>query len=98
VTGFDGAISLACLVITGGLATWGVFSKHFDDSLGQRVGLSIIAIACILRIPSKIANPYTPPEILLAQIGLCIYGLATAYKLYKCNRSATTHDRRRGLT
>lgn len=91
-----GILSLACLIITGGLATWGVFSKHFDDSLMQCVGLSVVAIACILRIPEKIAHPYTPPEILMAQIGLCIYGVGTALKLALKSRSATRHERRRG--
>lgn len=89
-----GILSLACLVITGGLATWGVFSRHFDDSLAQCVGLSIIAIACILRIPDKIAHPETPPAILMAQIGLCIYGIGTAVKLIRKSRRATRHERR----
>ncbi|UOF79465.1 hypothetical protein [Caudoviricetes sp.] len=89
-----GILSLACLIITGGLATWGVFSKHFDDSLTQCVGLSVVAIACILRIPEKIAHPYTPPEILMAQIGLCIYGIGTAMKIIRRSRRATHHDRR----
>ena len=89
-----GVVSLACLVITGSMATWGVFSKHFDDSLAQCVGLSIVAIACILRIPDKIAHPYTPPEILMAQIGLCIYGLGTAAKLIRKSREATRRERR----
>jgi hypothetical protein len=88
-----GILSLVCLIITGGLATWGVFSKHFDDSLMQCVGLSVVAIACILRIPEKIAHPYTPPEILMAQIGLCIYGVGTAVKIIRKSR-ATHHDRR----
>lgn len=90
-----GLVSLVCLVITGSLATWGVFSRHFDDSLAQCVGLSIVAIACILRIPDKLANPYTPPELLMAQIGMCIYGLGTAIKLIHKSR-ASRHERRRG--
>lgn len=89
-----GIVSLICLMITGSLATWAVFSKHFNDSLAQCVGLSIVAIACILRIPEKIAHPYTPPEILMAQIGLCIYGLGTAAKLVRKSRSARRHERR----
>jgi hypothetical protein len=88
-----GALSLLCLVITGALATWGVFSRHFDDTLMQRVGLSIIAIACLLRVPAKIANPDTPPELLMAQIGLCIYGVGTAIKI--CRRKRRP-DRRGG--
>lgn len=89
-----GALSLFCLIATGMLATWGIFSKHFDDSLLQRIGLSFVAIACILRIPDKLAMGPTPPELLLAQIGICIYGVGTAVKLYRRHRQATRRDRR----
>lgn len=89
-----GMLSLLCLIVTGSLATWGVFSRHFDDSLLQRVGLSVVAIACILRIPEKIAHPDTPPEILMAQIGLCIYGIGTALKIIRRSRRSGRHDRR----
>ena len=70
-----GLISLVCLVITGGIAAWGVFSRHFEDSLTQRIGLSGISIACLLRVPSKFGSEYVPPEILLAQISLSIYAV-----------------------
>ena len=30
-----GAVSLVCLLVTGALATWAVFSRHYDDSLLQ---------------------------------------------------------------
>lgn len=88
----SGSISLACLLITGGLATWGVFSRHFDDSLLQRIGLSAVAVACILRVPDKLADMPTPPEILLAQVGLCVFGVGTVIKLWGKGRAL---DRRR---
>jgi hypothetical protein len=90
---WSGMVSMACLVITAGLATWGVFSKHFHDNLGQCIGLSIVGIACYLRMPIKWEQPVTPPEILMAQIGLCIFGLGTAGKLWRRNRQH--HDRRK---
>ena len=91
---WTGLLSLLCLVLTGALATWGIFSRHFDDSLLQRIGLSVIAIACILRVPDKIEAPDTPLAILMAQIGLCIYGVGTAIKLWRKGRAATHHERR----
>lgn len=76
-----GLVSLACLLITGGLASLAIFSHHFDDSLLQRVGLSIVAISCFVRVPIKIAHPDTPPELLAAQLGLVTYAVGTAIKL-----------------
>lgn len=89
-----GAISLFCLVATGTIATWGIFSKHFDDSLLQRIGLSTVAVACFLRVPIKIENPDTPPELLAAQIGLVIYAIGTALKL--CQQTGGRRVDRRG--
>lgn len=92
---FAGFVSLVCLFVTAALATWGVFSKHFDDSLLQCIGMSFVAVACILRIPDKLVNPTTPTELLFAQIGLCIYGIGTAIKLYN-RRKDLPRERRRG--
>ena len=93
-----GLLSVLCLTITGLLATWGVFSRHFDDNLSQCVGLSTVAIACFLRIPAKLDYPYTPPELLLAQIGLCAYAVGTAVKLWRASKGKAHHRRRRGLS
>ena len=90
-------LSLLCLIITGALASWGIFSKHFDDNLLQRIGLAAVAIACFLRVPGKIAHPDTPPEILLAQLGLCFYGIGTAVKLWRKSRLRERRGARRGL-
>jgi len=85
--------SLLCLLITGGIATLGIFSRHFDDSLLQRVGLACIAIACLLRVPDKLAAtaPEMPPVILFAQFGLTVYAVGTLLKM----RSAMRRNSRR---
>lgn len=88
----SGCISLACLLVTGALATWAVFSRHFDDSLLQRVGLSIVAVSCFARVPIKLEHPDTPPELLAAQLGLVCYAVGTALKLWR----ASAGRRRRG--
>jgi hypothetical protein len=88
----SGILSLACLVITGALASWAVLSRHFDDTLLQRIGLSTIATACILRIPGKLANPDTPAEVLLAQVGLCLFGIGTAWRIWQQHKRH--HERR----
>ena len=78
---FSGILSLVCLLVTAVLASWAVLSRHYDDNLVQRIGLSTIATACFLRIPGKLENPDTPPEVLLAQVGLCLFGLGTAWRI-----------------
>lgn len=91
LTGF---ISLTCLLVTGGLATWAVFSRHFDDSLLQRVGLSIVAVSCFARAPIKLVYPDTPPELLAAQLGLVCYAIGTALKLWRASAGSTRRGRR----
>lgn len=91
------ALSLLCLVITGGIAAWGIFSSHFDDNLLQRLGLSGVAIACFLRAPDKFFAVVDPPsEILLAQVSLSIYAIGTALKLWRQHHAGgRTIERRR---
>lgn len=90
----SGAISIACLIVTGALCSWAIFSKHFDDSLVQRIGLALVAAACVLRIPAKLANPETPPELLAAQLGLVIYGVGTVLRIWRDGRGQ--RERQRG--
>jgi hypothetical protein len=85
-------ISLMCLGITAVLCTWGVFSRHFQDNLGQCVGLSLVAIACYLGIPLKFEETSTRPEALFVQMGLCVFAVSTAWKLWGLNRKY--HNRR----
>lgn len=89
-----GLIAIVCLAVTGALCTWAVFSKHFDDSLMQRTGLALVACSCILRIPMKWADPYTPPEIMIALLGVCLYAIGTALKLWLSQRGFHRRERR----
>jgi hypothetical protein len=90
------AVSLACLVITGSLATWAVFSHHFDDTLVQRVGLSIVAMGCTTRAYDRITTlvPEPPPALLWSQVGLALYAMGTAWRLYR-QGCASGQNRRR---
>lgn len=92
-----GYFSIACLILTAAMSTWGVFSKHFDDSLLQRIGLSTIAFASIMRIPQKLENMYTPPELLFAQFGLVLFGVGTVYRFWSIGRHKP-YRRHRGLS
>jgi hypothetical protein len=91
-----GMVSLACLLITGLLAAWAVFSHHYDDTLLQRVGLSIVAIGCATRafecITETVPNP--PAALLWSQIGLAMYAVGTALRVY-VSMLRSGHNRRR---
>lgn len=86
------AIAVLCLAIIGALSTLAVFSGHFDDTLAQRVALAILAVGAWARIPHRLAEPDVPPELLLIDVGVALYGVATWHKL----RSARKHPERRG--
>lgn len=91
-----GFASTACLVITGWLTTWAVFSNHLDDTVLQRLGLSIVAIGTITRAIERLTNEVPdPPMIMLAsQIGITTYAIGTAIKLWRKTQRPTR--RRRG--
>lgn len=94
-----GLLSLACLLVTGAIATVGVFSNHYDDNVLQRVGLSIIAIGTISRAVERMANDVPdPPFILLAsQVGLALFAVGTAHKVWRAGRAQQAERRgRRG--
>jgi hypothetical protein len=85
-------ISLVCLLLTGGIAMVGVLSGRFRDSLLQRIGLSGISIACLLRVPDKFGADYIPPEILLAQISLSIYAVGCVLAVVGRGGENTLHN------
>ena len=91
------SVPLLCLAVTGALCTWGIFSRHFDDSFLQRVGLAGLSVFCFLRLYTRLKSPDIPPpalEILGVQVSLAIYGVGTAIKLVKRSRHANSRERR----
>lgn len=90
-----GLLSLLCLVVTGLLATWAVLSRHYDDSLLQRLGLGIIATGCLGRALERLTEdvPDPPPILLWSQVGLALYAIGTALRMYLASRRQP--DRRR---
>ena len=83
----DGYVSICALSIVAVLCLVGVFSSHFDDTLGQRVGMSLIAIWCIARVQTKMLDPDTEPVHLLLHIGLASYAIGTALKHWRKGRA-----------
>jgi hypothetical protein len=89
-------IAVLCLGIIGALSTVAVFSRHFDDTLLQRVALAILAIGALARIPHRWETPEVPPELLLIDIGVALYAVATVAKLRRASRRQPERRRGRG--
>lgn len=91
------ALTIICLALLGAIATWGVFSRHVDDTLGQRVGLSVVAIGCFVRLAQRIAYdlPQPPIETLVILFGVTVYAVSTAIKIV-CARRGIRDRRGRG--
>lgn len=91
------AMTIICLALLGAVATWGVFSRHVDDTLGQRVGLSVVAIGCFTRLAQRLVYdmPSPPIETLVILFGVTVYAVSTAVKVI-CARRRSGERRRRG--
>lgn len=87
-------ISILCLAVTATLCTVGVFAR-FDDTLTQRIGLSLVAIWCILRVEEKLSSQYTEPVHIVLHLGLMVYAVGTFFKVRK--NSGTRMAERRSV-
>ena len=91
-----GTLTMICLALLGAIATWGVFSRHVDDTLGQRVGLSVVAIGCFVRLAQRIAYdlPQPPIETLVILFGVTVYAVSTVGKVVIAHRRPDCRRRR----
>lgn len=89
-------LTMICLILLAAVATWGVFTRHVDDTIGQRVGLSVVAIGCMARIAQRLVYDYPapPPETLAILVGVTVYAVSTAAKIIIARRRAGEHRRR----
>jgi hypothetical protein len=99
-----GLLSLLCLLVTGFICTAGIFSHHFDDTILQRVGLSIVATGTLIRAVERITQDVPDPPLVLlwSQIGIAMYAVGTALRMMHAKRRAGPERRhgdrrRRGL-
>jgi hypothetical protein len=94
-----GVATFGLLAGIAAVSTWAVFSRHFDDNLLQRIGLSVLAIACAARAVERLA--YDPPDIAPAAqavlIGIAVYAAGTAWKLVRRSSGMPNRRMRRGL-
>lgn len=89
------AIALLCLAVIGTISTVAVFSKDFDDTLLQRIALTLLAVGAYSRIPHRLREADVPPELLLIDIGVALFGVATWAK-FRVRRSRPERRRGRG--
>lgn len=79
-------LMVICLSIVGGLASWAVLSKAYDDSLLQRIGLSTVATACFLRIPFWLGDgAQANSQVVVGMAGFSVYGIGTAIKVWRAH-------------
>ena len=90
-------LAMICLILLAAVATWGVFTQHIDDTIGQRIGLSVVAIGCFARIAQRMLYDYPAPtpETLAILVGVTVYAVSTAIKIV-CARRRSGERRRRG--
>lgn len=82
-------LSALCLAIVGVLCVVGVFHPRYDDTLGERLGMSLVGLWCLARVPTKLLEDAdTEPVHLLLHIGLASFALGMAFAKYRarhCN-------------
>ena len=89
-------LTMICLTLLAAVATWGVFTRHIDDTIGQRIGLSVVAIGCLARIAQSLVYDYPapPPETLAILVGVTVYAVSTAVKVICAHRRPDCRRRR----
>lgn len=78
------------------ICTWGVFSRHYDDSLMQRIGMSGLAIGCIMRVSERMSNSESIETSIVALASVLFLALFAVGSAMKFVRSSRLHrpDRR----
>lgn len=78
-----GYLSIILLSTVGALCAIGVFHPLYKDTLGERVGMSLIALWCLARVGSKLTNPDTEPVNLLLHTGMFVFAVSMASAKWK---------------
>lgn len=81
------ALSVLCLAIVGGLCAVGVFHPRYQDTLGERIGMSLVGLWCLARLPVKLASgAATEPVHLMLQVGMASFALGMAWAKWRAHR------------
>lgn len=74
--------SAFCLSVVFVVCLWGSYANAYNDNLGQRLFMAIIAVGCATRINSVCDTRYVNPEWLIIHVGMCGFAVSTAWKVY----------------
>jgi hypothetical protein len=82
-------VSAGSLAVVGTLALIGVFHPHYEDTLAERVGLSIVSLWCLLRVPNVGSVHLTTVlgDVVL-HIGLACYAVGVCARKVRTIRAA----------
>ena len=84
-----GKTSAVLLVCVGVLATLAVLSKRYQDNLMECIGLSLIALFCLLRAPVRWEAGATEGVNFILHIGLFCFAIGWAQaRCYRKNSGA----------
>jgi len=76
-------VSIASLIIVMVLCCVGTFSKHYSDNFGQRVGMALLFIGCWPKVEELWFFRPENGGVWVAHLGLCLFGVGTAYKVWR---------------
>ena len=77
---------LSALLIITSVSLLAIYSHKFDDSLGQRVGLSLMGFGSAIRFWTYLDGYDLDGPRFLLTYGIAIYGVCTACKLWRKQR------------
>lgn len=76
----------APLIVIIAVATFGIYSKHFQDNLLQRVGMSVLAFGAVLKLTADVTRENGQAACSLMIYGAAIYALGCVCSLIKSKR------------
>lgn len=73
----------APLVVIIMVATFGIYSHHFQDNLLQRVGMSVLAFGAVLKLTADVTRENGHAACSLMIYGAAIYAAGCVFELVK---------------
>jgi hypothetical protein len=88
-------ISVLCLVLVATLCAWGVFTDRYNDNLPQMIGMGAMFFGA-LSIAWRIWRvEFVPMDALFVHVGLALYAVGTAWKVYRKPHAYAMSDKER---
>lgn len=91
------ALSAICMAVIGTLCVVGVFYHRYDDTIGERLGMSLIGMWTLARLPVKVAQAFnqidgdTESVHLMLHIGLASFALGMAWAKWRAHKRHGGH-------